>query len=370
MMLNKKSAMKAVFIMTLVDGEASVREVEAFGKIWQEILEDTEGKEAIMGESSLIAEGIEDSDEIYDVYQEALDVAIADKTDDAAEGITAEQLLWNMVTVASEDGGITQKESRLINHVARVLGVDRENLVVMKDLTGAISAAKLELETMEQSRDPYVEVRPRVKELEKQILLLEKKKKSILSGEADGAAGETDGCAEGASSDDADGQTKDSATGSKSFWNTKNEDGKSVEDTLNEVFTKTTKTLNDKVIPGAKDLGEKTYRSAKDVAHFLGDNADKFFSKVKETVSSDKTAAEGEPVDVEGEPVDVEGEPVDAQEDVVEGTVVDVTEETTAENVDVTADATNAAGSGAAETGETVDAADAEQNTAADDADK
>ncbi len=168
-MIEKKSAMKAFFYFMFIDGQIDDAEKARFEEIGYEILpNDYETiKDEIAAECNELIKGIDDESEAYDVVQEAIDASLSNTVEEA--GIGSRLLMWNFFAIAIADNDHSENENRMINHIARTLQIDKSIVLEMKQLVATINKLEQELKTLEDSTEPYREVRPVVVEVEKRL---------------------------------------------------------------------------------------------------------------------------------------------------------------------------------------------------------
>ena len=164
----KEGALKAFYYLMSVDGVTTF-EQERFQEIGIELLGKTfsEANETIIAECEKAMNAVEADDERYDVIQEGIDQALSEVAKVIEDGVIPRLLVWNMLTLAHSDSDYSENENRLINHVVRMLQIDKSVLAEMKQLISAAHSVQEEKETLENSTRPYAEVRPLIDELEK-----------------------------------------------------------------------------------------------------------------------------------------------------------------------------------------------------------
>lgn len=182
-MIEKKSALKAFFYFMFIDGRIDDSEKVRFDEIGLEFMGDeyASAKEEISAECNELIKGIDDESEAYDVVQEAIDAALKNTVDE--NGIGSRLLLWNLFAIAIADNDHSENENRLINHIARVLQIDKSVVLEMKQLIATINKLEQERDMLEDSTEPYREVRPVVVEVEKRLDVLLKAGKELIKDE-------------------------------------------------------------------------------------------------------------------------------------------------------------------------------------------
>ena len=180
-MIEKKSTLKIIFYFMAIDGKISDDEKARWDEIGTEIMEEEYQavKDEISAECLGIIDNIDSEDDAYDVILEAVDESIKNKVE--KDGINPRLLIWDLFAITYADNDHSESENRLVNHVARILQVDKAIVAEMKQLVYTINKVEQELATMEESMEPYKLVRPIVVELENRLeVLLQAGKELIL----------------------------------------------------------------------------------------------------------------------------------------------------------------------------------------------
>ena len=255
--ITKKGALKAFYYLMALDGVSSF-EQECFDKIGSELLEEDFSaiEEEIISECESVIDSIGVDEEKYDVIQEAMDRALNDTAETVDDGVVPRLLIWNMLTLAHSDSEFSEKENRLISHVARILQIDKSVLVEMKQLISVACSILDEKNELESSTRPYSEIRPLVDEVEKRQQTIVEAAKALI---ADDYILEVDAP-----------QTKG-----------------------DNVIIATGKKISDSVAAGGKKIGESVTPLAKSVGEFavsgaseIAEGAGKLFTKIKGNLKS------------------------------------------------------------------------------------
>ncbi|MCH5256162.1 MAG: hypothetical protein J1D87_02670 [Lachnospiraceae bacterium] len=164
----KEGALKAFYYLMSVDGVTTF-EQERFREIGIELLGEafSEAEKTIIAECENVINSIDVDDERYDLIQEGIDQALNEVVKVIEEGVVPRLLVWNMLTLAHSDSDYSENENRLINHVARILQIDKSVLAEMKQLISVAHSIQEEKEILENSTRPYAEVRHLIDEVEK-----------------------------------------------------------------------------------------------------------------------------------------------------------------------------------------------------------
>ncbi|MCH5253956.1 MAG: hypothetical protein J1F41_03455 [Lachnospiraceae bacterium] len=249
----KEGALKVFYYLMAVDGVTTF-EQERFQEIGIELLGETfsEIKETIIAECEEVIDAVEVDDERYDVIQEGIDQALNEMVKEIEDGVVPRLLIWNMLTLAHSDSDYSENENRLINHVARILQIDRSVLAEMKHLISVAHSLQEEKETLENSTRSYAEVRPLIDEVEKRQQTIVEAAKYLI--------------------------TDDMVI-----------DVTEEEEKKENVVLTTGKKIGDSVIAGSKKVGESMAPVAKELgakamagATGLKEGAGKLFSKIKD----------------------------------------------------------------------------------------
>lgn len=183
-MIEKKSALKIIFYFIAIDGKISDDEKARWDEIGVELLEDEywNVKEEISQECLEIINGIDTEDEAYDVILEAVDKLIKNQVE--KDGINPRLLIWDLFAITFADNDHSESENRLVNHVARILQVDKSVVAEMKQLIYTTNKVQSELAQMEESMEPYKIIRPLVVELENRLKTLLQSGKELILDES------------------------------------------------------------------------------------------------------------------------------------------------------------------------------------------
>ena len=180
--ISKKGALKVFYYLMALDGVSSF-EQDRFEEIGSELLgEEFSGiKEEIVSECESVIDSIEEDDERYDVIQEGLDNALNESVETIESGVVPRLLVWDLLTLAHSDSDYSDEENRLINHIVRVLRIDKSVLAEMKQLISTARSILDEKNTLENSTRPYREIRPLMDEVEKRQLIIVEAAKTLIA---------------------------------------------------------------------------------------------------------------------------------------------------------------------------------------------
>ena len=263
--ISKDGALKAFYYLMAIDGDVSI-ELERFDEIGREFYKEgfDDVKQSIIDECQKQIESTLVDDELYDVIQEGLDVAINDTVNHKEEGVYPRLLIWDMLSLAFADSDFSDSEKRLISHVARVLEVEKDILMEMEHLMRTADAVLKELDILNQSNRPYSEIRPLVDEIEKRKQTITKAAEELIEDDI----------------------ILDVPEHAKK------------DDDQNSFFSEAGKKISDSINPMADQVGvfaKKAFSDAKGAldkmpdSKEIKDGAGKLFSKMKGMISNDAT---------------------------------------------------------------------------------
>lgn len=163
----KKSAVMCFYYLIAVDNNILETEMDAFNSVAVEI--DPENfasyKDTILEEYKEQIATVIDEEDYYDVISEGIDKYLVPAKDEA-DGVSVRLLLWDLLVVAFSDGDYSTAERRLIKHIVRIFGVEKDIFLEMEQLMKTNVAVTKEIEALENSDKPYNDIRPLVEELE------------------------------------------------------------------------------------------------------------------------------------------------------------------------------------------------------------
>ena len=255
--ISKKGALKGFYYLMAVDGDVTA-ELDKIDEIGTEFMKEEfdQNRQSIIDEcQAQISSSSADDDEIYDVILEGVDKALTDTVDSVEEGVSPRLLIWDMLSIAYADNKYDGAEKRLISHVTRILGVEKDVFMEMEHLIKTAEAVVKELDTLNSSNRPYAEIRPIVDEIEKRKITITKAVEELIADDYIGERPEVE-------------QTEEKD-------NKLTQAGKKISESLNPVkehvgdYAKKSRS-------GAKDLVEKIPDKKE-----ISEGAGKLFSKVK-----------------------------------------------------------------------------------------
>ena len=180
--ISKKGALKGFYYLMAIDGDVTA-ELDKFDEIGKEFMKEDfdQNRQTIIDECQVQISSSSADDEIYDVILEGMDKALTETAPSVEEGVCPRLLIWDMLSIAYTDNDYAATEKRLIAHVARVLGVEKDALMEMEHLIKTADAVVKELDTLNSSNRPYSEIRPIVDEIEKRKLTITKAVEELIA---------------------------------------------------------------------------------------------------------------------------------------------------------------------------------------------
>ena len=254
--ISKDGALKVFYYLMAIDGDVTA-ELEKFYEIGREFMKEDfdQYRQSIIDECQAQIDSATD-DELFDVVLEGVDRALAETADYIEDGVCPRLLIWDMLTIAYTDNEYANIEKRLIAHVVRVLGVDKDVFMEMEHLIKTADAVVKELDTLNSSKRPYSEIRPIVDEIEKRKITITKAVEELIA----------DDYIKDTPKEEEKAEEKDS---------TITQAGKKISESLSPVKEHVGEFAK-KSISGAKDLVEKMPDKKE-----ISEGAGKIFSKVK-----------------------------------------------------------------------------------------
>lgn len=177
--LEKSIALKVFYYFMAIDGDISSDELQKLDDIIVEIAYEGD-KAEIVEECESYLGSMDSRDEAYDYILEAIDKALKESDEFARDGIVRRLLVWNLYALSFSDGNLADAEKRIINHIGRVLEIDKSILLDMEQLIQTAFAILKELEVLNVCARPYAEIRPLVDELESRKQVIVKAAKELI----------------------------------------------------------------------------------------------------------------------------------------------------------------------------------------------
>ena len=183
--IETRSAIKIFYFLLAIDGEIDDVELGHFRSIGTSIDPSHFMDYNVDLESECKRTFVDLSGEYYDLISEAVDEALTHESKDDDQGITPRLLLWDMLAAAFSNKQYEESERRLINHVARKLGVDNSIVLEMAQMMKTLTAIQNEIDWVSQSNRSYSEIRPIIDELEKRQNVITESAEYLIADEID-----------------------------------------------------------------------------------------------------------------------------------------------------------------------------------------
>lgn len=177
--IEKNIALKVFYYFMAIDGEISRDELQKLDDIIVEIAYEGDKAELVEECENYLA-SIGSRDEAYDYILETIDKALKESDEYVCDGIVRRLLVWNLYALSFSDGNLADAEKRIINHIGRVLEIDKSVLLDMEQLIQTAFAIMKELEVLNVFAKPYAEIRPLVDELESRKQVIVKAAKELI----------------------------------------------------------------------------------------------------------------------------------------------------------------------------------------------
>lgn len=162
-MVSREGALRALYYLSMADGEVSPEEVSRFGEM-AESLGVGGSADAVAASCAGIVGTTSDEDEAYDRIAEGLDEALRGTGD-----VPERMLLWNLLALSFTDGDRSPRETRLIRHVVRTRGIGEDVFLEMEALMASAADVSRELEAVKASSMPYAKAHARVESLQERL---------------------------------------------------------------------------------------------------------------------------------------------------------------------------------------------------------
>lgn len=185
MLIDMKNSLKIFYYLIAIDNLIEDEEIEQFEQIGSELMGDKFDtvKNEILSECTFVLDSISSNENRYDVIIENLDKALSVKADSQENGIWPRFLLWNLLIIAYSDKDLSEYEKRYIDHVVRVLNIDKSVYTEMIQYINTSIAIQKELNEYEVSNRPYSEIKPLVDENEKRKATILNAAKELIEDE-------------------------------------------------------------------------------------------------------------------------------------------------------------------------------------------
>lgn len=179
-----KSAIKAFYFLTAIDGEIEEEELKQLDQIGNELDKDNFNKyrDEIIAECVSLIESAH-GDYRYDIISHALDVSLGNGDCKEEIVVTPRLLVWNLLSIAYSNNQYDAEERRLIMHVSVVTGVEESILLEMENYIETAKAIEKEMKGLESLNRPYGEIKPIADELENRLLVIRESAQALIADE-------------------------------------------------------------------------------------------------------------------------------------------------------------------------------------------
>lgn len=179
-----ENAIKVLYYLLLIDGEATDDELQSFDRIGRELdaARFQELRDQIIEDCKNTVENV--SLEAYPgIIQTAVDQELSIQTNILAEGISPRLLLWNLLVLAYSNQHFDASEERLVKHIVETQNINESVYYEMKQIAETAIALDNEHSWLVQQERPYTEIRPIVEEIEDRIQVLRTIAENLVSDE-------------------------------------------------------------------------------------------------------------------------------------------------------------------------------------------
>ena len=180
-----RSVLKVFYYLIAIDGEIDDVEIGNFRSTGLSLdpVHFIEYSDEIESECRKMV--ISAGDERYDFLSEAVDDALTHEAEGEDQGITPRLLLGDLFTVAFCNEKYDDSEKRLINHIARKIGIDKSIVLEMEQMMKTLASIQCEINWAQQTKRPYSEIRPIIEELEKRQKVITESAEFLIADEID-----------------------------------------------------------------------------------------------------------------------------------------------------------------------------------------
>lgn len=180
-----QSAITVFYYLMAIDGEIGSDEMDCFNEIGMGLdrvnypaYRDTLVEKCIKQISFINEEA-----DYSEILQESIDAVLSKETPDNNAGITPRLLIWDLLAVAFSNGKYDTAEKKLIAHVARTIGVEKDVFLEMEQMMQTAAAVREEKKILQNMNRPYTEIRPMVDELDKRLSVILTSGKTLIDDE-------------------------------------------------------------------------------------------------------------------------------------------------------------------------------------------
>lgn len=185
MFVSTKDALSSYYYLIAVDEHVTDEERDMFDAIGNDIDPQMFGnyrEELVDGCRNTVNQASLSTDR-FEMLVEAVDDALHAVDTDAQDAVSSRLLVWNMLSISFADGGASEDELKMIRHVARHCGVDRDVFQEMAQLMRSASAVLNEKRYLESSNGTYAEIKPIVDEMNKRCAAIQRAAEQLIGDE-------------------------------------------------------------------------------------------------------------------------------------------------------------------------------------------
>lgn len=185
MFVSTKDALSSYYYLIAVDEHVTDEERDMFDAIGNDIDPQMFGnyrEELVDGCRNTVNQASLSTDR-FEMLVEAVDDALHAVDTDAQDAVSSRLLVWNMLSISFADGGASEDELKMIRHVARHCGVDRDVFQEMEQLMRSASAVLNEKRYLESSNGTYAEIKPIIDEMNKRCAAIQRAAEQLIGDE-------------------------------------------------------------------------------------------------------------------------------------------------------------------------------------------
>ncbi len=165
--ISTRSAIKTIYFFMAADGQILQSEEEKLFEIGAELDPAfSEHKDEIIQECQGVLNGINGTDNSYEIIQNAAEEAINSSVETEDTFITPKLLTWDLMTVAYSDEHYDENERKLINFIAEKLEVDKAVFLEMESSIQTMMDLEKELKWIKTTDRPYLTIETMVNEIQ------------------------------------------------------------------------------------------------------------------------------------------------------------------------------------------------------------
>lgn len=185
MFVSVKGALSSYYYLIAVDRYVADEERDMFDAIGNDIDPQTFGdyrEELVDGCRNTVNQASLSTDR-FEMLVEAVDEALHVVDSDAQDAMNPRLLVWNMFSISFADGSASEDELKMIRHVARHCGVDKDVFQEMEQLMRSVSAVLTEKRCAESSDGTYAEIKPIIDEMDMRCSVIQRAVEQLICDE-------------------------------------------------------------------------------------------------------------------------------------------------------------------------------------------